>query len=549
MYVSKPFIQGNNFETLTFESVGDRTTLTVTTGGTLTSSLGYTASTVPTLANPLKLGIYYQLVGGTGYSGNPNAYYVSSFTASTVKFGCSGTSGSASAGTLVVQSAPGSLASINLPAGNVVTNVAYTLNSAPTNELQLGAVIVSGANAPNGTSIIGLETIGGGFRTNDTSITPGTGFGIIAGSATGNILLGSTFSAGGTNFYITLVNLAGNSLTASIVGSSSTTPVTGLTAGATYLTNAYTITFSQTFTATASTYTFLNLLAHTPFQTTAPLPRLAYPAPTVSYSPATNLFSINAHPGSIIGKSLNPSQENDANASNVALQNYVYKYRLSNGSALDTSYAVLSGPIVFPSTNGTPMSYFETWTISFNEPLQALMPFPLVKSLDVDSSMSDGFSNEIGFGGASLVPFDNPFSFESAASGKQYVLSLPQEFVCTGSWNPFVGITITTSTVPVQLEGAGRTTCYSGVAPPPVTGGAAHAILFDYNFDVTEAHAIVQGIDYNPQGVLRWTNLTGGPLADISFNIYLKRRDGTLVPLDLPSDASIDIKLLFSKQP
>lgn len=455
---------------VTFTYVGTQTSFSVTAGGVVTGGLTITPLS-PSLTAPLNYGVYSQFLSGNALASTfPNSCYISSFSPTKLTLSNTGSAISATTGTLNFVSASGSIASVTLPAGSVTAGTPYVLASAPTNDILLGAIVVSGANVPNGTSIIGTGT------------------------------------------------------------------------------NPYSLTFSASFTATATTYAFINL-AQTTISGPPTLPKLAYPAPSVSYSPSTNLFSLNAHPNSIIGRALTPSQENDANAaSTVPSQNYAYKYRLTNGSALDVSYAVLSGPIVFPTTSGTPMSYFETWTVSFNEPLQALMPFPLVKSLDCDASLSDGTSNEIGFHGASLVVYDDPFSLESATTGKQYVLSLPQEFVCTGSWNPFVGLTITTSSIPVQLEGAGLTTCYSGRNSTTQTGGAAHAVLFDYNFDVTDAHSIVQGIDYNPQGILRWTGLTGGPLADLSFDVYLKKRNGTLVPLDLPADATIDLKLLFSKQ-
>lgn len=477
------FILNNDIPTVddtsvTFTAYGTITTLTITAGGAVTGGLSYTLpAPLPTLSTPTNFGIYSQFVGGTALSSaGVNACYVSTFTPTKVTLANTGSALTATTGTLQLLSTTGSVASVTLPAGAITANTAVYPTGAPTNTICLGAIIVSGAGAANGTSVIGIGT------------------------------------------------------------------------------NPYSLKFSSGFTATASTYTFLNVVPTSAFLNTgyyqygAYVPRLAYPSPTVSFSPSSGLFSMHAHPNSIIGRALVPSQESDGNApSSVPSQNYAYKYRLNNGPALDVSYAVLNGPIVFPTTSGTPMSYLETWTITFNEALQAVMPFPLVKSLDYDASLSDASSNEISFHGASLVANDDPFSLESASSGKQYVLSLPQEFVCTGSWNPFVGLTITSNSIPVQMEGLGLTRVFAGSTPPSQSGGAAHAVLFDYNFDVTDAHSIVQGIDYNPQ-ILRWTNLTGGPLADISFNIYLKRRDGTLVPLDIPSDASIDLKLLFSKQ-
>jgi hypothetical protein len=296
------------------------------------------------------------------------------------------------------------------------------------------------------------------------------------------------------------------------------------------------ITFSQTFSATASTYTFVNQFS----ELTNAL--LRFDAPSIVYNAASETFSLNADPGIVIGTSLLPTQNPQTGVGPTTTGKLTNKYKLYNGTLLDGSFAVGQGPLLFPGIN---VSYIEAWTIYFNEPLQNLVPFPIKSSKDMDVSVTDAFSNEISFHSAELKSYTSPFSATPNAAA-QYVLSLNQEFNSTSSWNPFIGFAITTSSIPAQMETSGSTVCTAGSSPLPQIGNITHPVLFDYNFDQKNAHEIVQGTSYNPS-LYRWVGLAGGPIADIGFYVYLKKRDGTYVAWNLPGDAMIDIKFLFSR--
>lgn len=102
--------------------------------------------------------------------------------------------------------------------GQILSNV-LTLNTCP-DMLALYVVLNPKVNKTSATVV-------GGFTTAVTSITPGTAFTVSA--LTGTIVVGSTFTAGGSNFYITAI-ASPTSINASLVGSTSTTAVT-ITAG------------------------------------------------------------------------------------------------------------------------------------------------------------------------------------------------------------------------------------------------------------------------------------------------------------------------------
>jgi hypothetical protein len=249
----------------------------------------------------------------------------------------------------------------------------------------------------------------------------------------------------------------------------------------------------------------------------------------------------------VAGKNFMPAQGADTGAGPSAtsrLGRQASKYVLNDGTVLDTTFTIAQGPLIFPGVN---RSYIETWTIFFNEPLQNLMSFPIAYSKDVDAGVPDAFSNELSFQSAVLKNINNPFvAAGAAANAQQYILKLTQEFCTTGSWNPFVGFAITSNSIPAQFETMGYTAVTAGSSPLPQIGNVTHPVLFDYDFHATTAHDILQGVWYNPN-ILRWAGMSGGPIADIGFFIYLKTRDGSYVPWNLPAEAMIDIKFAFSR--
>jgi hypothetical protein len=427
--------------------------------------------------------------------------------------------------------------------GTVIAGVpvAYTSSSGT---LNVGSVMTSGTNF-NGAIITAITSTSVTLNRTLTVDTNPYGFNAQ------NIVEGST-TLPATTYTYGIAYLLPNAVTGQIAPSTTLGGPTLSGSNGGIVTVAFTppntVTFTGTvgtsFTTTASVYTFTGIAAEASLDA-----YLRYDPPIISYDSPSGLFAINVNPLAIIGKSSVASQGSATAAAGLAGTTYIsnqlaYKYRLYNGAMLDTSAAVGVGPLVFP---GVGTSYIETWTIYFNEPLQNLMPFPIYKSLDADSSASDAFSNELTFHSSKLIAYDDPFTAESNSAGKEYVFSLSQEYVSTAAWSPYIGLAITTNSIPAQFETSGFTIVSSGQAPLPQIGNVTNPILFDLDFSLTNAHSVLQGITYSPT-IYRWVSMAGGPLADIGFFVYLKKRDNTFEPWNLPADAMIDMKFLFSRR-
>jgi hypothetical protein len=418
------------------------------------------------------------------------------------------------------------------------TPVAYTAVS-PAGSVTVGSMLVSGGGVPTTsipivTAITATQitfSVGGWTATGGTYVFQSYPF------TSGTVALPAGSVVAGTPYYFS-GSISGTIAPGSIVYGAGLPPASPAGQTTVLAVTYNSITFSQGFTATASTYTFSNQFS----ELTNAL--LRYDPPTIAYNAESGLFSMHVDPTMVIGSSLVPTQNTQTGSSPTTSGKLTNKYRLYNGVHLDGSYAVGQGPLLFPGVN---MSYIETWTIYFNEPLQNLMPFPIAQSKDYDSSVTDAFSNQLSFFSSQLNAYPSQYITSGLSStSTQFVLSLNQEFNSTASWSPFIGFAITTNSIPAQMETSGSTVCTAGSTPLPQIGNTTHPVLFDYNFDQVTGHEILQGISYNPS-VYRWVGLAGGPISDIGFYVYLKKRDGTYVAWNLPGDSMIDIKFLFSR--
>jgi hypothetical protein len=245
---------------------------------------------------------------------------------------------------------------------------------------------------------------------------------------------------------------------------------------------------------------------------------LRYSTPSLSYDANSGLFSLNIRTFDGIAWS---SAYQSFNVAGATLQ-----YDFSNGDFV----------LLYPSpSNAGPLNisqYEEGWTFSMNTALAQLIPFSVSRNADNDSNAIDATALQLEWAGS--------------ASNKNAVYSLSQEFVSTAAWNPFIGLAITSNSIPAQFETSGQTTITSGQAPVPQVGNTTNPILFDLDFSTTNAHSLIQGISFAPF-IYRWVQMSGGPLSDIGFFVYLKTRDNTLVPWDVPAFGMIDIKFLFSQ--
>jgi hypothetical protein len=247
-------------------------------------------------------------------------------------------------------------------------------------------------------------------------------------------------------------------------------------------------------------------------------------SPTLSYDSNSGLFSLNTWPDQYAGVVGTPNYVDATTSSS-----YGSVFRFSNGSFV---------PIPAPTSNAGPLNialYDERWSISMNTALAQLIPFPVTNNKDNDSNSIDASAMQISWTGAT----------QSTDANGVLKLQLAQEYVSTAAWNPFVGLAISTNSIPAQFETSGQTIVSSGQVPVPQVGNTTNPILFDLDFSTTNAHSLLQGISFSPT-IHRWVQLSGGPLADIGFYVYLKTRDNTLVPWDVPAFGMIDIKFLFS---
>jgi hypothetical protein len=247
--------------------------------------------------------------------------------------------------------------------------------------------------------------------------------------------------------------------------------------------------------------------------------------PTLSYDSNSGLFSLNTWPNQHGGVTGTPNYIDPTGQGSV--------FQFSNGSFLQIPAPVLNaGPLNLAYYN-------ERWSISMNTALAQLLPFPVTNNKDNDSSYIDASAMQIAWTGATQ---------SVDANGAGLKLQLMQEYVSTAAWNPFVGLAITTNSIPAQFETSGQTIVTSGQAPTAQVGNTTNPILFDLDFSTTNAHSLLQGISFSPT-IYRWVQMSGGPLSDIGFFVYLKTRDNTLVPWDVPAFGMIDIKFLFSHSP
>ena len=348
----------------------------------------------------------------------------------------------------------------------------------------------------------------------------------------GTVTLASGSVTSGTPYFFSGA-ITGSIFPGAAVSGSGITAITRVTA-----VTANSITFDATFSASTGTYTFVNQ-----FNELAGGALLRYDPPKIKYDSATSLFSMNVDPMMVVGRSMIPGQAGETGSTVSTTGVMSSKYRLFDGTLIDASFAIGQGPLIFP---GVGRSYIETWTIYFNEPLQSLLTFPIRYSNDMDSSINDAFSNELSFQSSSLVAVTNPYTSQGTSATTQYVLRLTQEFNTTSSWTPFIGLVITSTSIPGQLQTSGKTKILAGVMPVPQIGNVTHPVLFDYDFQAMTAHEPLQGIQYIPFNY-QWATLTGGPISDIGFYIYLKLRDGSYIPWNLPGDSMLDIKFVFSR--
>lgn len=250
---------------------------------------------------------------------------------------------------------------------------------------------------------------------------------------------------------------------------------------------------------------------------------LRYQAPFLSYDAGSGLFSYTLRV--LDGIAWNNAYQ-AYNANGVAS----YRYNLSNGDYVSvTPSSAGDGPLNISK-------YEEAWTFSMNTALAQLIPFSVSRNADNDSNAIDATALQLEWAG----------SVNKSLFIGNKAFSLSQEFVSTAAWNPFIGLAITSNSIPAQFETSGQTTITSGQAPVPQVGNTTNPILFDLDFSTTNAHSLIQGISFAPF-IYRWVQMSGGPLSDIGFFVYLKTRDNTLVPWDVPAFGMIDIKFLFSQ--
>jgi hypothetical protein len=244
---------------------------------------------------------------------------------------------------------------------------------------------------------------------------------------------------------------------------------------------------------------------------------LRYRVPRLSYDPPSGLFAFNLPvPDGIGWSSASPSSTDTA----------LFSFDLSNGDSIALSpSAVDTGPL---QAN----QYEEAWAFTMNTALAQLIPFSVSRNADNDSNAIDASALQL--------------EWKGGVFNGSKKLTLSQEFVSTAAWNPFVGLAITSNSIPAQYETSGQTVIFSGQAPVPQIGNTTNPILFDLDFSTTNAHSLIQGLSFAPF-IYRWVQMSGGPLSDIGFFVYLKTRDNTLVPWDVPAFGMIDIKFLFSQ--
>jgi len=132
--------------------------------------------------------------------------------------------------------------------------------------------------------------------------------------------------------------------------------------------------------------------------------------------------------------------------------------------------------------------------------------------------------------------------------------SFYQDFNCTsnGLWTPIDSFCFITNLMPVVIE--------QGTAPTQIgesnvgtvnasTGLGFTAVLTDYNVSSYPEESL-QSIEYVPSAEYRIGNLTGSaPVQTIDVQIFWRYRlTGDLVPVYLPGDSSVSLKMLLRRK-
>lgn len=182
----------------------------------------------------------------------------------------------------------------------------------------------------------------------------------------------------------------------------------------------------------------------------------------------------------------------------------------------------------------------EVLTLAQNISCGNFLPFPVLFNADFDANTP-----------ASGLPaptcvldtsgyYTTDGSVPTAASTALYV---SQEYDATGSWCPYVGLTITSSGIPANSEMTG-TSLVVPISTAPTIGDASQTVLFDMDLSGDNAHQYTTGIIFSPT-IMRYNSLRGSSLGAIDFQVYLRRRDGTFDAWDVPTYGCIDLKLEF----
>ncbi len=180
----------------------------------------------------------------------------------------------------------------------------------------------------------------------------------------------------------------------------------------------------------------------------------------------------------------------------------------------------------------------EIFTLAQNLGCARWMPFPASINFDVDARPpQDCVLNP-----TNTIPTVYLDTSGGVLDGLKY--DVAQEYDLTSNWAPFVGLTIVSSTIPANPELDGVTLVNTTSSATPTIGDASAPILFDMDLVGDSAHSYLSGISFSPT-IMRFNSLTGSALSTIAFQVFLRKRDGTLVPWDVPRYGCIDLKLLF----
>ncbi len=147
-----------------------------------------------------------------------------------------------------------------------------------------------------------------------------------------------------------------------------------------------------------------------------------------------------------------------------------------------------------------------------------------------------------------------------ASNGKQYQLcnnfligadltypsTITQEYSTTASWNSVESIVFTSTQLPIISSQIAIPSLYvNGAVINNNTSNGSLSIITDL---VANDFQYKPFVIYTPSGQYRWVSLLPNrPIRHIDLQIYYLLRDGSYVPLRLPTGASMSIKLLFSK--